>query len=157
LHDEVMPAIGQLSERENVHDVRVSDAIGGARFLDEPVDRVRTARILGQDLDRDLFFDDRMDARVDRAHPASAEHAGDAVLAHHCPFGEVFLFCCALGTQRLWNGITQWFRRSTGLRSSVGCPCPEPRRNWIFSMRAEGFRGPSWPGRGVPRPPWPAL
>ena len=86
LHDEVVAAVGQRAEREDVDDVRVPDLVDRPRLLDEPLDRLRVQRQLRmQHLDRGTLRDHGMDRGVHPSHPACAERPLDAVLAHHHP------------------------------------------------------------------------
>src|SRR4029079_12319116 len=90
LHREVVALVGQPPEREDVDDVRVADLVDGARLVDEAPNQLGVrSDVRRQHLDRDALADDGLDGRVDRAHPALAYLAQDAVLADLLPLGQI--------------------------------------------------------------------
>ena len=81
LHDEILPAIGESAEVEDLHDVVVPDEVGGARLVHEAFDHRGVARVLGvKDLDGDLAADLGVGRFVDRAKAAFAEEASHDVV-----------------------------------------------------------------------------
>ncbi len=81
LHHEVAAAVLGLSEREHVDDVRVTDLIHDARFVDEPLDVERRATELGlQHLHSRALADQRMHRRIHHTHSAFADLRLDAVV-----------------------------------------------------------------------------
>ena len=96
LHHEVVAAVGEPAEREDVDDVGVADLVDGAGLVDEPAHQLRVVGdVLSQDLDRDPLADHRLDRQVDGPHSPFADLAGDAVLAHLHPGGQI------AGTERV--------------------------------------------------------
>src|SRR5207248_2051647 len=82
LHQVVLPAVGELSEREDVDDVAVPDLVDRACFLDEARHHLRVrGELTAQDLDRRALTDDRVLRAEDCAKAALAELARDAILA----------------------------------------------------------------------------
>ena len=74
LHDEVELAVVGLADVVDVDDVRVVDAVGGARFAQHPRAQVRLAAQVGADqLDRDDAIDEHVTGAVDDAHAAFAD------------------------------------------------------------------------------------
>ena len=98
LHRDEHQPLGRLAEVRDVDDVLVADARRALGLLQEPGDQIGPARqVLEQDLERDLLLDQRVLGLVDRAHPALADLADDAV-----PLGQ------HLADQRIvsrWAGV----------------------------------------------------
>jgi len=70
-HDEVELALFGLADIVDVDDVRVIDAIGGARFSEHPCAEVRLpAEIGANELERDDAIDEHVACSVDDAHTA---------------------------------------------------------------------------------------
>ena len=74
LHDQVELALVGLADVVDVDDVRVVDAVGGARLAQHPRAQVRLAAQIGADqLDRDDAIDEHVAGAVDDAHAAFAD------------------------------------------------------------------------------------
>jgi hypothetical protein len=73
LHDEVELALLGLADVVDVDDVRVVDAVGGARLAEHPRAEVRLAAQVGADeLERDDAVDEHVARSVDDAHRADS-------------------------------------------------------------------------------------
>ena len=86
LHDQVGAAVGQRPRVEHLDERVVAEPRGGARFLEEALDRLGVVGVLGQqDLDRRLAAQDRVLALVDGAHAATTEQGRDTVVPERVP------------------------------------------------------------------------
>ena len=74
LHDEVELALFGLTDVVDVDDVRVVDAVGGARFAQHPGAQVGlAAQVRADELERDDAVDEHVTGAIDDAHPALAD------------------------------------------------------------------------------------
>ena len=74
LHDEVELALLGLADVVDVDDVRVVDAVGGARLAQHPRAKMRLAAQIGANqLQRDDAIDEHVAGAIDDAHAAFAE------------------------------------------------------------------------------------
>jgi hypothetical protein len=90
LHREKDRAGCSLTEVVDLDDVFVTDAGGGAGFLDEALDQVGLrCKVLRQDLDRHPSLDHDVLGQIHRAHSARPELLDDAVtvVQHHPDIG----------------------------------------------------------------------
>ena len=82
LHDEVELALLGLADVVDVDDVRVVDAVGGARFAQHPGAQVRLAAQVGaNELHRDDAVDEDVAGAVDDAHASFADARLEPVAA----------------------------------------------------------------------------
>ena len=80
LHDEIELALFGLADVVDVDDVRVVDAVGGARLAQHPRAEVRLAAQVGANqLERDDAIDEHVARAVDDAHAAFAEARFEAI------------------------------------------------------------------------------
>ena len=98
LHDEVELALFGLADVVDVDDVRVIDAVGGARFAQHPRAQVRLAAQIGANqLERDDAIDEDVAGAIDDAHAAFAEPRLEPVApGDDFPEHRVVRTCCAL-------------------------------------------------------------
>jgi hypothetical protein len=81
LHHQVGRPIVELTDVEDLTDVRVPDLPDHTRLVTHPLDRVALLRILGpQDLHRDVPADRLLLSLVHRAHPTLADEIDDPIL-----------------------------------------------------------------------------
>ena len=82
LHHDVRVALRRAVDVGDLHHVRAADLRGDARLLEEALDEAGAPRELRvEHLDGDARAEHRVRRLVDRAHPAVAEQADEAVLA----------------------------------------------------------------------------
>ena len=91
LHDdEVAARLVVEAEVEDLHDVRVHEPRGGERLAPEARDEARVlGEVLGEQLDRDVALQPRVERELDGRHAADAEAALEPVavgeeLVSHC-------------------------------------------------------------------------
>ncbi len=126
LHHVVVPAVGQLSEREDIDQSGVTNVIDRARLQHEAADRVLVVRQpAGQHLDGHLLANDRMDGAVDGPHPALSDAVQDLVLAHQRPWTELRGHLAIEGIEgrrkrRFRTGIDWRRERGSGADDSPG-------------------------------------
>ena len=83
LHDEILTAVLQLTEREDIDDVLVPDPIDRAGFRYEAGDdRGVGGHVSRQHLDGDPFFDGGLDPPIDGTEGTPPQDSLDDVLAH---------------------------------------------------------------------------
>jgi len=114
LHDDVVTAVLELSEVEDVDDVIVLDVARGARLVEEARDECRIpTEVREEHLDRHAPRDLRMLGQVDGAHAALADLLRDDVVVDRAPDHPFLIF------NTPWRG-----QRRPSLRDKIGArPC----------------------------------
>src|SRR5262249_13228747 len=83
LHDEIRPPVLQHTEREDIADVGLANAIAGACSVDKSLELVGArAQLPAQYLYRDPLFNERLRRKIYDAHSANADRRVDAIFAN---------------------------------------------------------------------------
>jgi hypothetical protein len=119
LHHQERRPVGERAGVEDLDDVRVSDRVGRARFVQEARQQVLVAAVvLVQDLDRHAAADPRVLGEIDGAHPTLAQQRNRAVITelfadHRGPM-------VPDGARR---GVIFWTLRRRRSACGAGIPC----------------------------------
>ena len=115
LHDDERRAVGQLDEVGDVDDVAMADAVDRLGFLEEAIDGVAPARVVGaQELQRDLSAELDVLGAKHVAHAALAEQLEQAIRAEHASDALVGI----VGVVRNRRWLRRLARRQLGLAAA---------------------------------------
>ena len=145
LHDDEL-ALGGLVEPEveHLHDVGVHEAGGGQRLAAEARDEVRVlGEVLGQQLDRDVALQARVEGQLHGRHPAGPQAALESVAVGEELVGHPSSPGTPVPAARLRRGRLGRRRRR---RRGLGRRSASPSASRSASASASGSRWPTaWP------------